>query len=200
MTRKREGPSSRPAQVLNLPVPQSQAWDSWGVPRGSEHQGDHWKVCPRSGLGRISAFHEPDCQGRAAGRVHLTETQAMASCEPRQKRQEEGSGPGWMAQGRFPEEGSATVHKCEEFVWEREGPGWGRRGFSAAQSTVRASMSSLSAQGTGHSLLTPERPGVGSPGRWGGPEGRASAGTPWRHRLGSAAAPAARRPGPTRRW
>ena len=34
------------------------------------------------------------------------------------------------------------VHKFEELVWEREGPSWGRWGFSVAQSAVRASMSS----------------------------------------------------------
>ena len=97
---------------------------------------------PVLGPGRISTFPEPDCQGRAAGRVHPPETQATASCEPRQKRQEEGSGPGWTAQGRFPEERSATVGKFVELVWERAGPGWGRLGFSATQSAVRASTSS----------------------------------------------------------
>lgn len=34
------------------------------------------------------------------------------------------------------------VGKFEELVWEREGPDWGRRGFSAAQSAVQASTSS----------------------------------------------------------
>ena len=102
----------------------------------------------RVGPGRISTFPEPDCQGRAGGRVHPPETQATASCEPWQKRQEEGSGPGWTAQGRFPEERSATVGKFEELVWERAGPGWGKLGFSATQSAVRASTSSAVRSGS----------------------------------------------------
>lgn len=98
--------------------------------------------------GRICAFPKPDCQGRAVGRVQPPETQATARCEPRQNRQEEGSGLGWTAQGRFPEEGSATGGKFEELVWERVAPGWGRLGFSVTQSAVRASASSPARSGS----------------------------------------------------
>lgn len=127
---------------------------------------------------------------------------AAASCVPSARRG-----------GRSLEEGSADSMRLRGWFREERVPGQEKSVFKAVLSAHRAGQARMAmphvlrqqAQGCSRAvscrLQTPEKPGPGGWGRLGRVlRCHVSAGTPWRPRPCSGSVPAARRPGPTRRW
>lgn len=159
--------------------PQSQAWESWAGPHHPGHHGV--SSCGRAS--RIGASRGPDCEGGAAG---IPQPPSLAR------------GP-----GQLPRAGFCRDRTSEEPVRGTEGVRLRRVGVQSDPEHLLSSLESPVRPEDGHGPLSPDpretRSRAAGAGR-AGPEGCAPVGSPWRPRPCSAAAPAARRPGPTRRW